>query len=456
MITPLSASQAWQRLLNFARSVGVLELDQNAVQEANQILPSVFVYLARQLKGGHLFPNISKIELKTFDTSAHYFPLLVSPCLKEISVELTSCGQLEQVAISPLCEKLEPTPELTLSVLLNDLASTLPALRSLKLKNIPFITCLTLKPVLQFRHLRVLELTNFANVETFGRFNFLDSFTTLEDLSIAATAVEYVCLSSPTTRETCLPSLKYLRVDAPLEMLLDFLQSIASVDLNHLTFNNSPSAISRVSKIKKTKKKSGNSVRLDFLDILSSRWPLSLKELVIKSSTNIECDLHYLTRFQVLENLFIQGCPVDGIFAVFAEPPSFLNSLRSLSLTEVVVPLRLLKQIAEYAPSLTTLSLSLDIHDTSYANEIRMTNHPLQSLEIHHAVKYNLDIFNDNFPQLIRMARYLNALFPDIRSLTTSTRQPEWEKVRQLVKLCQDCHRDKKAGKLAEESFEVI
>jgi hypothetical protein len=454
----LSASEKWESLFKFARSVNAIELDRNAVQEANQIPPSVFVRLALQLKGQHLFPNLSTVELKNFDISAHYFPLLLSPCLGELSVEFVHNSQLEDAAICPSSEGSKHSFELTLSLLLDDLVSASRTLQSLKLKNIPSVTHLTLDSVSRFRHLRVLELANFIEVRRFTDLNFVGNFPTLEDLSFVAKGEHYARLAPSLPQETCLPSLKYLRITATSEILLDFLPNIASVNLKHLTFNElPPGAMSERLNLMKKKKIKVHPVRLTLLEILSSRWPRSLKELVVVSPQNLTCGLQHLVRLWVLENLVFQGCSMDGIFNVFVESSGFRNSLRSLCLTGAPLPFGFLKQIAEYAPSLITLSLPLDITDTSYADNMRATNHPLRSLEIRHAATHQPEVNGDNFMQLVRVARHLNTLFPDIQNLTASTRESEWEKVWQLVKLCQDSRRTKDSGKLAEgESFEVI
>lgn len=463
----LTASQSWKLLFEYTEYVGTFALNRAAVLETAQISPSVFVHIAHQLKGRPLFPNLSTIRLEGLDTSVHYLPLLGSTCLKDISLKLVSG---------------DPFLEVTVYVFLQNLVSASPGLQSLKLQNVTRVAILNV--IVNFQHLHTLEIMRFTPVQNFEQLRALGALASLEYLSLTVEHLAYTRPTQPASSDVFLPSLKRLRIEAPSDVASDFILFITSDYLETFTFHhisttaaNPPQPKPMLPKpiYKKQKKPqgtlppSGGSMeddpvkeKVNFLGNLSSRWPQRLKEVTITSSTDLECDLRDVAHLQALGSLDFNGPSIISVQETFNGPYGFRNSLQSLYLSGFHASLALLRTIALSTPVLREMAISIDIDEKPAASGISAIIHPLRSLTIDRrrgsmpSTDSGFEIRGEiSLSQSILIARYLNALFPDIRNLTASVREREWENVWKLLNFCQVSRDDEKGRKSIGESLDV-
>lgn len=115
--------------------------------------------------------------------------------------------------------------------------------------------------------------------------------------------------------------------------------------------------------------------------------------------------------------------------------------------SSVVVDLAQLKRIAEALPSLHALGIwlvefgKLDTPNVAtVATEVAL-HHPLEILVLLNSPAPSSEppqkVNRDQVNQCIRIARYLNALFPALQSLEAEKDVEVWEVVFDLVRLCQ-------------------
>jgi hypothetical protein len=451
----LTASKPWEPLFEYTQFVGSLEFNRDAVLEAAQIYPSVFVHIAHQLKGKPLFPNLTTIHLEGLDTSSPYLPLLISTRLKDVTLKLV-------LGI--------PFLELTVYVFLENLVSAAPGLQSLRLHNVKGMAHEMLNVVVNFKHLHTLEIICVTGVESFEQLRPLGTLAALEYLSLTVEHLSYTRSTQRISADRFLPSLRKLHIEAPSDVVSDFILFITSDHLESFTFCHVPTHVVDPPQFKpKTNKKLYRpsiivddtvKEKVDFLDKLSSRWPQQLKKVVITSSKGLEIDLRDVAHLRVLKSLAFNGPSIISVEETFGGPYSFRNSLQSLHLSRYRVSLSLLRKMALSIPFLREMTISIDILEQFTASSIPAITHPLQSLTVDEPRMSSSWSFSAppapiDLSQLIFMARYLNALFPSIQSLTASTRAIEWGKVWQLLQFCQASRDDEQGRKSIRESPDV-
>jgi hypothetical protein len=445
----------WDVFLDTAASVDYLELNSKAQEEASQISTGTYIRVVQRLKGEPLFPSLSRIHIEDFDASVDYLPLLISPVLQ--SVQLVNVKHGAGVA---------PGPTVALTALLNDLLEWAPDLHSLTITQVPELPMSLLQIISGLSHLRVLRLSTFSQVQSFEEFRPLSALA-LSTLSLQFSCSLYTPLPTPVVPSpTFLGVLETLHIAGPVNAISDFLQSIDSQSLGVLSLEILKPKLSSCGKLsckKATTKKSLKRSSLGegeeaptpaneperLISFICSRWAGRLKGLTIVSSVSLTLDLLNMSNLRSMECLHIEGCSVTNIQPTLNLSPTIWHSLTSLHLpTNIRISYPLLRQIALAGPFLEELAVYIDIDEVPHLNELRTLVHPLRSLCIHQSGG-SVEGFAspnhraENWPHLIAISRFLNALFPSLQSLIATTRDKDhWRGVWRLIQLCHDARAD--------------
>ncbi|KXN81866.1 hypothetical protein AN958_03585 [Leucoagaricus sp. SymC.cos] len=243
------------------------------------------------------------------------------------------------------------------------------------------------------------------------------------------------------------PSLKTLR---PLPLIADFILSVGSQSLGHLIIDIFPDSARPPPKQKIQMKCAKKQSRSDssgpdgivkgsengfesLIGTIVSRWNNSLKDLTILASKAFRLEFSQLTCLRGLEYLDITGCLVSGFRENLKPSASVWQHLQKLHLPQTyTVSFPLLLQLAIAAPLLEQLALSLDVEEALPVDRPKALIHPLRSLRVQNrdSSREWFESPRDNVQyRLIKVARYLNALFPNLRVVIANEKQHKWGEV---------------------------
>jgi len=165
------------------------------------------------------------------------------------------------------------------------------------------------------------------------------------------------------------------------------------------------------------------------------------------TSDNTRIDFSQLSNAPLLEKIHVSDLTIDGLERAL-KPTGVWYHLDTLCLT-MTITFPLLSLIALSAPHLKELDLSIDASKAPPTGNQQVLVHPLNLLKIHgpHSPNSGSALWwspNDpsDLPSCIQIARYLDALFPAMRELTSTSRIRTWEIVWQLMVLCQTTRAD--------------
>ncbi|KAF9446468.1 hypothetical protein P691DRAFT_826339 [Macrolepiota fuliginosa MF-IS2] len=431
---------AWKLLFETARMVRDLDVEKEAAREMARVCPSVFVRLAQHLKGEFLFPNLRDISIVGLNSSTHYLSLITSPVLENVLLE-----------VDPGPGSAGGATHLAIHAFLGDLITFTPNLRSLVIKCIAEISPLWLDMITRFHHLKTLmlsslDMTGLENLRPLG------SLTHLQNLSLDFQHQEYeksVPLNIP------LPHLKYLHIAGPYEVTMELVRAIGTNDLEIFSFERAYKTPLKMPLKEKKKSAVTLSKREELLPMLSSLWGRSLKEISIISTVSLTWDLTSLASLRVLEKLHIEGSLGPCAERAIHSPSTLWCCLRLLHIpANFSVTFPTIQHIAESAPFLSDVSLFMDITKDPGIDCLQALFHPLESLTIlRDGIETNSgwgnhEAYDDvGWLRLMKVARYLNALFPNLGKLDGMVRKKEWDRVWELVKLCQGSSVDEKGRK---------
>ena len=199
------------------------------------------------------------------------------------------------------------------------------------------------------------------------------------------------------------------------------------------------------------------------LHTLSLRWGDFLREITITPPYDACIDYSQLSGMLMLEKIHVSNCPFDGLEHALKSPTVWYH-LDTLHLT-VTITFPLLSLMVLSAPHLKTLNVGIDTSKAPSTKGKRVFTHPLKSLDILDLPSQNSGWGScwsvkdlSNLPHFIQIARYLNALFPEMEELTSNSRIKTWEIVWQLVLLCQASRADDNCRRpvYAQDEFEVL
>jgi len=287
----------------------------------------------------------------------------------------------------------------------------------------------------------------------------------LESLTLGLSCSSYIRLPDPVTLlPDFLALLEKLDISGPSIVIADFVQSLGTQRLTSLTVESesevqaSAGAVASKHGPLKGKKKPSTSIQTknvdhrisDFRSILqtiSSRWADSLRRMSI-NSCDVPIDFSALSNVPLLEKLYVSDFTIDGLERAL-KPTGVWCHLVTLCLT-MTITFPLLSLIALSAHHLKELDLSIDASQAPLTENHQVLAHPLNLLKIHGPYSTNsgwaLGWAPIDLPLCSQIARYLNALFPGMKELTSTSQVGTWETVWQLVVFCRttrddDCRR---------------
>ncbi|KAF5350663.1 hypothetical protein D9756_008525 [Leucocoprinus leucothites] len=476
IFTDRPAPSGWESCMNATASVRRLKLNSAAKTDASRISPA--------LRGEPLFPRLQSLYIEDFGEIASYLSLFLSPGMRTIELVATKPSAFAVAAAAP-----------ALRALLSDLVEWSPGLQSFMIRRVPGVPVSLFKHVSPLSNLRILELSSLVGVKSF------EDFRPLAPLALESLTLQFSCSSYTQLSGAIIPipaflsSLEKLHIFGPLDAVADFLQSLGSgsltsldveVDSEKLSTERDGCGLPSTNSVAGKKKKKSRSTAAEsnedavisetHSDIgglecvmltISSRWRDTLCELVIVSSSDQTIDFVHMTGFRLLEKLYIAGCPVTNIPSALESPAVAWNRLNSLHLPPVTtIPFSLLHRFAISAPCLEELTVALDVNEALTTVAQPVLSHPLRSLSLNNPSppttmdRYGgcSNIHIEGLPQLIRVARFLNALFPSIQKLEASEKKNAWGMVWQLMLLCQGSSADDKCRRPnhVHDEFEVV
>ena len=441
--------------MNFAASVEILKLDSHGVEEAHKISSGTYIRLIQQLKGRPLFPQLKRLYIENYHGLVDYFSLFLSSNLQ--TIQLFNTQPLEKPgAISPV----------VLESLLCDFSEWSPGVQLLRITQDTTMPISLLDSISLLSNLRTLDLA-LVQVGSFEEFRPLAPLV-LESFTLKLSCSSYTRLPNPITPlPDFLASLERLHISGPLIAVSDFVRSLGSQHLTSLVVRDEDIFSPRWDQRRKGKKSStlteAEDVKQQMYDFgsmvhtISLRWGHFLRTVTIASSCNARVDFAQLSGMPLLEKLCIFDCPVDGLEHTL-KPSAVWYYLDTLHLT-VTITFPLLSLIALSAPHLKRLGISIDTSEAPPTENRQILAHPLNLLRIHDPSSgvscWSASDFSE-LPRFIQIARYLDALFPTMKELTSTSQIKTWETVWQLIVLCQTSRADDNCRRPVQTEFEVV
>lgn len=413
--------EGWKLVQTASRAVEKVTVIQQPFK-GGTITPATFVRIARMLAGGPLFPNLRHLQIEDLSHSTNnYLALLAIPTLEHITLSFHPTKD-------PDSQLVEDTdyPELV-RALFTDLIFYSKELKILHAKKVvPAMPISLFQTISNFSALRVLKLKCLLRVPA-GEFNeYIRCLERLRSLEALWLRLEEIVSdgSSPETPEI-------VEILEPITILPELLP-MTQLDI-----------IGPAHLVVKTISAFGSGA-LELVTISLSRTtsPTTFPQLIKRTPPAL--DLKPLKQVAGLQRLHLLECVLDPSIELFQR--GVWLRLTSLALpSSVMVDLAQLKSIAEALPSLRELGIWLvEFGKLSTPNSTIVTT----EVALHHPLE-NLVLLNSRVPfseppqklvrvnRCVRIARYLNALFPALQSLTAERDVEVWEVVFDLVRLCQ-------------------
>ena len=182
--------------------------------------------------------------------------------------------------------------------------------------------------------------------------------------------------------------------------------------------------------------------------IVASKWSKSLKNLVIHSSAigaarfypMSKC-LMFLTDLHEIQIFHLNGWRVENIDDDVRRLVISWPKLRTLTLPldQTFINLSTLRIIAENCPKLRYLRIPLDTSTISpFDTSSKSLRHSLEVLTVAMVPSRSSQKMQEC---RIRVARYLDSIFPFLKSIEVENNNIAWSGICDLIKLCQDIRR---------------
>ena len=421
-------SQAdWDRLQYYSRKVKFFE----AICDDDPALdPSTYFRIA-QLQSSALFPSLRHLKYSLDDNSisrSHIF-LFLSPLLD--SLELCNIGGFENTIVAPFLATLASESQMLSRFVLQSGQMSVDILK---------------KSVVHFTHLRSLKILDAVLMSDFVLWEVLGALPSLENLTLKAIdpashpahGPENLNSQSVSRAPKYFEALESLCVTGSfflIQQLLGFIDSpcIKSLEIYPIfsPHEHDPDNLSTPSMI-----------------IVASKWPQSLKSLVIDSSSSestqryatLNC-LMSLTALHEMQTFHLKGWWMKNLNNDMSRLAMSWPKLRSLRVLphnhwepETFISFSTLRIIAENCPELRYLHIQLDISITPpFDTSSKNLNHNLEVLTVGKALSNRASLKCQ-----IQVTQHLDSIFPYLKSIEVQPKDVTWSGIRDLVHLCQE------------------
>ena len=422
-------SQAdWDRLQYYSRKVKFFS--SNSGINA-QVHPSTYIRIA-QLQSSALFPSLRRLHYNLDDRSISHIFLFQSPLLD--SLELFNIRGFENTIVGPFLATL---PSQILSRIVLDTGRM--SVDILK------------KSIVRFKQLRSLELSVTVFMSDFVLWELLGTLPSLANLTLKAInpASHPAHVPENSNSQTGGPkyfeALESLCVTGSFFLIQHLLGFIDSPCLKTIKFY---PVINHV--LNEHEHNEPDNLFTPSMTIVASKWSQSLKNLLIHSSSSgtahryaIPKCLMLLTDFHEMQTFQLKGGKMenmdDDVRSLVMSWPKLI--FLRLPLSQTFVSLSTLRIIAKNCPALRFLSIRLDASITPpFDTSSKSLHHKLEVLTVG---KVQPSIAPTSLKCQIEVARYLDLIFPYLKSIEMHPDNVTWSGIRDLVKLCQDVRRGK-------------
>ena len=424
-----NVSQAeWDRMLYYSRKVKFFEFIDI---DNPQIHPSTYFRIAQLLQSSPLFPSLRRLHynLKLGDIS-HIF-LFQSPLLD--SLELTNIEGFEKTIVGPFLATSTLSSQMLSNIVLRSASGRISG-------------DIFKKTIVHFKQLRSLDLSVTVFMSDFVLWESIGILPSLVNLTLKATDPEShpgptnATEDSNSQRESpkYFVTLESLRVTGSfffIQHLLGFIDSLCLTTIkiypvvnrhDHEPDNNFTPSMTIVSS------KWSQCLKNLFIDSSSSFTTRSTRRYAITNSLMLLTALHEMEEFHLTWRM--ENMDEDVGRLVMSWPK--LRTLK-LHLDQTFISLSTLRIIAEKCPELRYLHVAIQLEGLS----------SIPPFDTRQSLRHRLDILTvgtvDIYWRLslkcqILTARYLNFLFPYLKSIELQPHNETWSQIYDLVKLCQE------------------
>ena len=416
-------SQAdWDRLQYYSRRVKFFKAITSNSYDF-EVHPSSYFRIA-QLQSSALFPSLRHLHYKLSDRSISHIFFFLSPLLD--SLEFFNIRNFENTIVGPFLATLSSQVS---RIVLRD--GRMPA-------------DILKKSIVHFKQLRSLELLDAVLMSDFALWEVLGTIPSLANLTLKAMDPGSHPAQAPDDSNSQSGVFKYFEALESLSVtgsffliqhLLDFIDSPCLKSINVYPV------------IDRNSNHEPEDLFTPSMTIIASKWPQSLKSLVIESSSArryaiskclmLLLDLHEMQTFHLkdwrMENMD------DDVRRLLMSWPR-LRTLRLVPYNQAFLSLSTLGIIAENCPELRHLDTGIRL-DTStippFDASRKNLRHKLEVLTIGKIHPYS------TMKTQIQVARYLDSIFPYLKSIEVQSNDETWSGISNLVELCQDIKRAK-------------
>jgi hypothetical protein len=389
-------------------------------EDSPRIHPSTYFRIG-QLWSTALFPSLRRLHYYLDEDFISHIFLHLSPLLH--SLELFNIRGFENTIVQPFLATLSS-----------------PMIRHIVLRNGELSVDTFKKSFVHFKLLQSLELFNAVSISDFGLWEVLGRLPSLENLTLV--------VNDPATHPTHAPENSNSQSRGPryFEVLESLCVTGSFFLIQHLLgFINSPylKSIELYPVINREPEPEDLFTPSIIMTIVSSKWSQSLKNLVFYSSSIDTERYPFLEYFMLLMDLekmqtfrldWMMRILDDDVFRLVAVVSRW-RKLRTLNLNHTVVSLSTLGIIAKERPELRHLHIRLD---TSTLPPFPSKNlcHKLEVLTVGRA--HPRPPSKTMLERQIQVTRYLDLIFPYLKSIEVQPKDVFWSGIRDLVQFCQD------------------
>ena len=363
-----------------------------------QVHPSTYLRIG-QLCSPALFPSLRHLSYSLNPNEMpifHIFLHIASPLLD--SLELYEITYAENTIIGPFFASLSS-----------------PMLRHITLCEGYLSGDIS---IAHFKQLRSIELFDAVAARNFVLWEALGTLPTLEDLTVVDHSPLLLHVSENSNSQSGGPryfeALESLCVTSSIHFIRHLLNFIDSPCLKSI----------KIDPVILSSDKLEPEDLFTPLTIVSSKWSQSLKNLAFR------LDLTMKT----------QALDYDVMIRLWSWP---LAKLRTLNLNKSLVSLGALRRIAENCPELRHLHIQfhfdLDTSIIPFADtSSKSLHHNLEDLTVDGSHTPSISRTQTMLECQIKVARYLDLIFPYLKSIELDDRDVFWKGIRDLVHLCRD------------------
>ena len=386
-----------------------------------QVHPSTYIRIA-QIQPSALFPSLRHLDYNMCDRTISHIFLFLSPLLD--SLALYDIKSFENTIVGPFLAT--HSSRLLSKIVLSDGQMSADTLK---------------RSIVHFKHLRSLELLDAVFMNDYALWEVLGTLPSLADLTLEANdpASHPTLFSENSNRKSGVrkyfEALESLSVTGFIKFfliqhLLGFIDSscLKSIKVSTVIIpQDEPEDLFTPS-----------------MTIVASKWSQSLKSLVIESSSvyryEISNYLMLLTNLHEMQAFNLYGWRMENMDGEVRRLVMSWPKLRTLTLVQASISLSTLKIIAENCPELRYLRISLDISNIPpFDTSGKSLHHNLEVLDLGRIHPYTQTTSECR----IQVARYLDLIFPYLKSIEVHPDDVTWSAICDMVKLCQDIRRVK-------------